>query len=213
MIRHARSPNALAWTRYHPCVERALELVGPYCDLEQRLADIPPSARARGIWVRTFENVLERRGKLGAYLDVFGAKAAPLAWAPVGELVARIAVAGALTTSPREMHHGMRVIAREQAVQFSQSILGKTLIRLLNPDPVRVLQQGAAARRQTCNYGAWEYDFSQSHRVRVTHRDEYGWLDTQVLGSAEGTFEAIRVPAQFHLEMVDRYNGVIDITW
>jgi uncharacterized protein (TIGR02265 family) len=187
--------------------------VGPYSDLEQRLNDIPPSARARGIWVRNFENVLAREGKLGQYVAIVGEPAAALGWHPLGEVVARLAVAAAVHTSPREMHVGLRALGRAQAVQFSHSLLGKTLIRLLNPDPVRVLQQGAAARRQTCNYGSWEYDFSQTHRVRVTHRDEYGWLDTQVLGSAEGTFDAIKVPAQFHLEMVDRYNGVIDITW
>ncbi len=194
--------------------ERALDLVGAYCDLEQRLKDIPPSAQARGIWVRTFENALAvRPGATDRYLTIFGAPASPLGWHSMGDVVARIAVAGALYTSPSDMKEGMRELGRAQSVQFAESLLGRTLIRLLSPDPVRVLQQGAAARRQTCNYGHWEYDFSTPRCAVITHRDEYGWLDSQVLGSAEGTFEAIRVPATFDLVLSDAYNGVTTITW
>jgi len=194
-------------------LDRALELVGPYCDLETRVRDIPPSARARGVWVRTYEQALDRKGAIARYLDVFGARASSLAWLPLDEVVARLAVAGALHASPPELHAGMRTIARESAVLFSQSLLGRTMLRLLSPDPVRALQQGAAARRQTSNYGRWEFDFSQPRRAIVHHHDEYGWLDSQVLGSAEGTFLAIGVEARVELTLKDPYNGVIDITW
>lgn len=194
-------------------LERALDFVGAHCDLEKRLAEIPPAARVRGIWARSFENELERRGSLDPYLQIFGGRPPALTWLPCGELVARLAVAGALYTSPRELHDGMRSMARAQSVQFSDSLLGRTLIRLLSPDPVRVLQQGAAARRQTCNYGHWDYDFSHPRRVIIRHRDEYMWLESHVLGSAEGTFAAIKVEAQFELETTDTYNGVMNITW
>lgn len=192
---------------------RALDLVGPYCDLEKRIRDIPPSARARGIWVRAFEDALERKGVLPKYLEIFEGRSSALGWHPVGEVTARLAVAGALYSSPRELHAGMRALGRDQAMHFSRSLLGRAMIKLLSPDPVRVLQQGAAARRQTCNYGRWEHDFSHPNRAIVTHRDEYLWLESQVLGSAEGTFEAIAVPARFELTLTDAYNGVIDITW
>jgi uncharacterized protein (TIGR02265 family) len=194
-------------------LDRAIDMVGAHCDLEQRLRDIPPAARARGVWVRNFENVLERHGALGRYVEICGSTVSPLTWYPLGEVVARLAVAGAIYTSPADVREGMRALGRAQAVQFAESLLGRALIRLLSQDPVRVLQQGAAARRQTCNYGHWDYDFSQPSRARVTHSEEYGWLDAQVLGSAEGTFEAIKVPARFVLEMSDAYNGVIDISW
>jgi uncharacterized protein (TIGR02265 family) len=193
--------------------ERALDLVGAHCDLEQRLRDIPPIARARGIWVRPFESALGRRGRLQPYLDVFGGTSSPLSWHPCGEIAARLAVAGALYASPAEVLHGMRELGRAQAVHFSESLLGSMLLRILSPDPVRVLQQGAAARRQGCSYGSWQHDFSTPGKAVVTHRDEYLWLDSQVLGSAEGTFAAIRVPAKFELHMTDAYNGVIEITW
>lgn len=193
--------------------DRALDLVGPHCDLEQRLKDIPPAARVRGIWVRNFETALERKGSLPRYLEIFGTQAAALGWLPCGDVVTRLAVAGALYASPAELHAGMRSLGRANPLQFSESLLGRTLIRLLSPDPVRVLQQGAAARRQTCNYGHWDYDFSHARRAIVHHREEYGWLDSVVRGGAEGTFEAIKVEARFELTMTDAYNGVMDITW
>jgi uncharacterized protein (TIGR02265 family) len=193
--------------------ERALDLVGAHCDLEQRLRDIPPVARARGVWVRPFEGALARRGGMEKYLEIFGSPAAALSWHACGEVAARFAVAGALYTSPRELHVGMRELGRAQAKHFADSLLGRTLLRLLSPDPVRVLQQGAAARRQGCNYGSWQHDFSTPGKAIVTHENEYLWLDSQVIGSAEGTFEAIRVPATFDLRMRDAYNGVIEITW
>jgi len=194
-------------------LDRALDLVGAHCDLEKRLADIPPSARIRGIWVRTFESEVEKAGTLDRYLAIFGDRASALGWLPCSEAVARTAVCGALYASPREVHLGMRRMARAQAMRFSESLLGRSLIRLLSPDPVRVLQQGAAARRQTCNYGQWDYDFSQPRRAIVHHKDEYGWLESQVLGSAEGTLEAIRVRASVELTLTDPYNGVVDIRW
>lgn len=193
--------------------ERALELVGAHCDLERRLADIPPSARGRGLWVRPFENALARRGSMERYLEIFGSQASPLAWHPLGEIAARLAVAGALYTSPREVHAGMRELGRAQAVHFAETLLGRMLLRVLSPDPVRALQQGAAARRQGANYGSWHHDFSTPGKAIVTHENEYIWLESQILGSAEGTFEAIRVPATFELRLTDAYNGVIEITW
>lgn len=194
-------------------VNRALDLVGPYCDLEKRLRDIPPAARVRGIWIRNLEQVLAKRGLLRPYLAVCERPVSALHWYPLADGVTRVAVAGAALASPREVHAGMRTLGRVQATMFAESLLGRALLRLLSSDPVRVLQQGAAARRQTCDYGRWEHDFSQPRRAIVHHHEEYGWLDSQVLGSAEGTFEAIRVRARFELRLSDAYNGVLDIQW
>jgi uncharacterized protein (TIGR02265 family) len=193
--------------------ESALDFVGAYCDLEKRLVDIPPAARARGIWVRTFEAEIDKVGQLERYLRIFPSRASTLGWLPCSEAVARVAVCGALYASPSDVHAGMRRIGQVQPLRFSESLLGRSLIRLLSPDPVRVLQQGAAARRQTCNYGQWDYDFSQPRRATVRHRDEYGWLESQVLGSAEGTLQAIGVNATVELTLEDAYNGVVDIRW
>jgi uncharacterized protein (TIGR02265 family) len=210
----AQASDERGTARYSPRVlERALDLVGAHCDLEQRLRDIPPSARARGVWVRNFEHTLEREGTLGRYLAICGHRASVIRWYPLDEVVARLAVAGAIHASPRDVKQGMRTLARDQAVLFGESLLGRAMLRVLSRDPVRLLQQGAAARRQTTNYGRWEWDFSQPRRAVVRHREEYAWLDSQVIGSAEGTLGSIGVEARFALVMSDPYNGVMTITW
>lgn len=193
--------------------ERALEMVGAHCDLEVRLTQIPPSARVRGLWVRSFENALVREGKLAPYLDIFGERASVLGFHSCAEVVARLAVAGAIHASPAELKHGMHELARGQALAFRDSLLGAVLTRMLSPDPVRVLQQGAAARRQTCTYGHWEHEFPEPGRALVRCFDEYTWLDSQVLGSAKGTLEAIGVDARVELTLENPYRGVIAITW
>jgi uncharacterized protein (TIGR02265 family) len=192
---------------------RALELVGKYCDLEKRLLDIPPSAALRGVWLKSFEAALEKRGVLGRYVEIFGDRASALKWYPCSDVVSRIAVAGALYTSPPEMQAGIREVAHAQALLFSESLLGRALIRLLNPDPVKVLQQGAAARRQTCNYGRWEHDFSHPGEATVRFYEEYVWLESQVLGSAEGTFASIKRKVNIELTLTNAYDGVMKITW
>lgn len=194
-------------------LERAIELVGAHCDLEQRLRDIPPSARVRGVWVRSAELEAESAGALGRYESLTGGRTAPLQWYPLGEGLARMAIAAALIESPARVHDGLARIGRTYPTRFSESLLGRTLIRLLAPDPVRVLQQGLAARRQTCDYGRWELEFPEPRRAIMRHREEYGWLDSIVLGSAKATLDAIGVDASFDVTLVSPYEGTFDIRW
>ena len=42
------------------------------------------------------------------------------------------------------------------ATTFAGSLLGRTMLRILASDPVRLTEQGLAARRQTFDYGHWE---------------------------------------------------------
>lgn len=193
--------------------ERAIELVGAHCDVEQRLRDIPPSARIRGVWVRSAELEAESAGVTAQYVELTGGRTSPLQWYPAGEALARMAIAAALIESPARVHEGLTRIGRTYPTRFSESLLGRTLIRLLAPDPVRVLQQGVAARRQTCDYGRWELEFPEPRRAIVWHREEYGWLDSIVLGSAKATFEAIGVDASFDVTLVSAYEGSFDIRW
>lgn len=56
---------------------------------------------------------------------------------------------------------------------------------------------------------------SRPGRCLITPHDEYLWLDSQVLGSSEGTFAAIGVgvPATIEQRLIDPYNGVTEIRW
>ena len=194
-------------------LERALELVGAPCDLEQRARDIPPSARVRGVWMRSAEQELLATGKLTEYEALTGARTSAMEWYPLTEGLARMALAAALLESPAEVHRGLHRIGRTYPLRFSESLLGRTLIRLRAPDPARVLQQAAAARRQTCDYGRWELHVEGPRRAVMWHREEYGWIDSLVLGSAEATFEAIGVPARIEVKLVSAYEGAFEIEW
>lgn len=194
-------------------LQRAIELVGGHSDLEQRLRDVPPSARVRGVWLRSAELELQASGKLAEYEAITGGRSVSLQWYPLTEGLARMAIAAALIESPERLEEGLRRIGRTYPLRFSESLLGRTLIRLLSPDPIRVLQQAAAARRQTCNYGRWEFHFERPGHALVWHREEYAWIGSLVLGSAEATFEAIGVPARFEVSLVTPYEGSFEITW
>jgi uncharacterized protein (TIGR02265 family) len=195
-------------------MERALELVGAYCDLEARLRDVPSSARIRGVWVRSMEAELARHEKLEQFREWFpGERASVLRWYPVSSFLTQLAVAGALVASPAEVHRGMYEIGRGNARGFADSLMGRTLIRLLSPDPTRVIQQGAAARRQSATYGRWTVEVPAERTVRMVMQAEYVWIESYFRGSAVGTYQAIRCEANVSVTLSGPYDGVVQITW
>ncbi|MEM9493016.1 MAG: hypothetical protein AAGC55_27955, partial [Myxococcota bacterium] len=133
---------------------RAMDVVAAHCDIVERLEEMPPSARIRRVHVRILEKELERRGRVTEYRELFEQpRGWALAWCPMAEFLLRLACAGALVHSPEQVHRGMYEIMRCQAVEFSGSLLGRALIRLLAHDPVRISEQALAVQRQTRNYG------------------------------------------------------------
>ena len=114
--------------------ERVLELVGGYCDLEERLALVPPSARVRGLFIRTVGAGLQKAGKSEAYRALFDqTRFSPLRFYPVTDYLVHLAAGGALLAGPEHVHQGMREVSRGNAVAFSESLLGRTLLRALSP--------------------------------------------------------------------------------
>lgn len=194
--------------------ERALELVGEHCDLAERLALVPPSARIRGLWFGVVEAEMRERGLTPEFRRIFGADhfgTFGFHWA--GEYLMRAAVAGALVAGPTELHAGMHEIARRNATRFADTLLGRTLIRLLASDPLRLAQQGIAARRQTMSYGQWTVGSSGPGTIDIRLRSEYIWIESHVVGSWAGTLETIGVDADMRVEMTGPFDGVIRATW
>jgi uncharacterized protein (TIGR02265 family) len=207
----SRAPAVVASARM---LDRALDIVGAHCDLEARLRDVPPSARIRGVWMRSMEAALERHGKLAAFRSTFpGERASALRWYQVSEFLPRLAVAGALVASPAEVHEGMYEIGRGNAQGFADSLIGRTLIRILSPDPARVIQQGAAARRQSASYGRWSVEAPSPQMVRMVMRSEYIWIESYFRGSAVGTYDAIQCDARVTATLRSPYDGVVEITY
>jgi uncharacterized protein (TIGR02265 family) len=195
-------------------VDRAIELVAPHCDIVDRLKAVPPSAQTRGVWIKNVEKQVEQRGVMPAYreyfpYDRFGA----LPYYPLSDFLIRLACAGALVTTPERVHEGMFLITKGNAESFMETILGRIMLRVLSRDPVRLLEQGMAARRQSFSYGHWELRRHSEREVEVVHQGEYWWIESGVAGAAAGTFEACNIVARTETKLIDRFNGSTFCRW
>jgi uncharacterized protein (TIGR02265 family) len=190
-----------------------LDEVCRHCDLRERLPLVPATARVRGVYFHNVENVLEAAGKLERYRAIFPERYAGMRWYPVSELLLHIAIGGAILTSAERVHEGMSEIGRRNARGLSESLVGRTLLRLLSNDPIKLLRQGAAVRRQTTDYGGWEISFPAPRTAVMRMRQEYLYLESYCLGAAHGTFEAIELPVRVEVELDDRFDGKHVMTW
>ena len=195
-------------------VERAIEVVAPYCDIVSRLEAVPPSAMVRGLYLRSFDTVLQRAGRTQLYREFFeGERWSPIRMYPLRDYMIRLALAGASLRSPERLHDGMQDVWRTNATTFAQSLLGRTMLRLLSHDPVRLTEQGLAARRQTFQYGHWEIVRHGPKAVEMVYREEYLWIDSAVAGGAVGAFEACGIEATLQTKLLNRFDGSTLITW
>lgn len=193
---------------------RALELVGAYCDLEDRLKVVPPSAKVRGIYFNTFRGMLRSAGQLETFATYFPQdRHSSIRLYPLRDYMVRLAVSGALLASPEEVHMGMYEIWRAHALSFASSLLGKAMLRLLSNDVVRLMEQGLAARRQTFQYGHWSIQRIDARAFKMVYEEEYIWIESAMAGGAIGSFESVGVKIVTKTELVDRFNGSTLISW
>ena len=116
-----------------------MALVAPHCDIVERLNDVPPSARVRGLYFKSVLNVLRQLGRLPAFEEYFPAeRRSSLTFYPLGDYLLQLAVAGAVVRAPAELHRGIHEITRQNASAFATSLLGRVLTRILDRDPVQL---------------------------------------------------------------------------
>src|SRR5580658_2796387 len=189
-------------------IDRAIELVAPHSDNVERLSVVPPSARVRGVWLKNIESQVERLGRTTEYREYFpNDNYSSLSFYPIEDLLIRTACAGALVTSPEQVHQGMFLLGKGNAESFMASLLGRMMLRVFSRDPVRLLEQGLAARRQSFSYGPWEMRRHSDREVEMIYDNEYWWIESAVTGAARGTFEACKIEAQIETKLIDRFNG------
>jgi uncharacterized protein (TIGR02265 family) len=193
--------------------EDALEGVFRYCDLRERLTLVPPSARVRGLYFRSIEAVLARADRVEPYRALFPEKFATILWHPAAEFLVRLAVGASLLTSAERVHEGMFEIGRRNALAFSESLLGRTMLRLLSRDPHKLLQQGVAGRRQSYNYGSWQLTFPSERTAIMSMAEEYLYIESYLLGAAQGTFDAISLPVRAEVVLDNRFCGRHVLAW
>jgi uncharacterized protein (TIGR02265 family) len=202
---------------FHVRYAEPLALVMGHCDILERLELAPTTARVRGILFRAIAEEVEVHGKLAEYRRYFGDTYAnvysAIPYYPLSDYLVRIATAGALVASPDRVHAGMYEISRGNAKSFAGSLLGRTLIRLLARDPVRLLEQGISARRQMASYGKWTLLRHGPQSIEVQHENEYVWIESAIAGSAAGTFDAQGIEAKIDVKLVDRFNGSFFFSW
>jgi uncharacterized protein (TIGR02265 family) len=195
-------------------LDRAIELVSPYCDIVERLGVVPPSARVRGLYLKSLESVLQRAGKARLYQEFFrGERWSPVRMYPLGDYMIRLAIAGASLHSPDRVHDGMRDVWRTNANTFASSLLGRTMLRLLSHDPVRLTEQALAARRQTYQYGHWEIVRHAARSIEMVYREEYIWIESAIAGGAIGAFESCGIEANLETKLINRFDGSTLISW
>lgn len=198
------SPRAMA----------ALDLVAPHCDIVERLQDVPPSAKVRGLYFKSVLNVLNSAGKLNAFNSICPPTSrSSIRFYSLKDYLVELAAAGAVVTSPRELHAGILEITRRNAAAFSSSVLGRVLIRVLAHDPVRVTEQGLAARRQSTSYGEWQLVRHGPRDISMVYHAEYMWIESAIAGAAAGTFESCKIQADIKTSLDNKYNGSTRIMW
>lgn len=194
-------------------LDQALDELARHCDVRERLALVPPSAKLRGYYCRSIESALREAGRLRRFQQLFPRELGSLEWAPASQLLTRIVVGGALLHGVEQVHRGMFDIGRRNAFEFARTLLGRVLMRLLSRDPQKLLLQGVAARRQTCSYGSMRVEFPEARSAIVHVDEEYLYLDSYLLGAAHGTFAAIELEVDARCEVDTKFSGRHLLHW
>jgi uncharacterized protein (TIGR02265 family) len=184
-----------------------------HCDVEERLALVPPSAKVRGVYFGGIDRALIKAGCHEPFKALFPHRRAGVLWHPASDFLVRLAAGGALLAGPERVHEGMFQIGRGNAVTFAESLVGRVLIRVLDRDPRRLLKQGIAGRRQGFSYGRWELEFPSEREAVVTMSEEYAYIESYHLGAAQGTFEAVGASVRAEAVLRDRFNGKHLLRW
>jgi len=193
--------------------EEAIEEVYRHCDLRQRLAAVPPSAKMRGAFFHSIDRVLGSAGLGPRFEAMFPRRPSSVLWYPMSEFLVQLTVGASMLSGFENVHEGMSEIGRRNAVVVSSSLFGRALLRILSRDPKKLLMQGAAVRRQCNNVGVWDLSFPEPGQAVLVAREEYLYFDSYLLGAAYGTFDTLGLPVRIECVMDDPYNGRHALSW
>lgn len=174
-----------------------------------------PTARVRGVWSALTARQVRRAGP-DTYLAWQRAAAPPtripFRMYPASDYLRELALAG-VALSPDDPGDGIRSIWRGATTFYLDLPFGRSLARLLMPNPMSYLTWLVAHRDHFCSYGSWRIESVAPGHVTMELRDELIWIETAHRGGAEGLLEACGVTGSVEAELFDRYNGRLHIRW
>jgi uncharacterized protein (TIGR02265 family) len=197
--------------------DQVIHLLESHCDIGERVKLVPTSAQMRGLYFRSIEDELRKHGFMGAFREHLGLGAGEhpraLQWYPATDYLLWLAVAAFLLEGPARIHEGLYQLGYAYSVAFTESILGRTLLRVLSRDPLRVAQQGIAGRRQSATFGIWALSQIGERELKMSYEEEYVWLESVVTGAAKGTFDACGAQFEVRTELRGRFSGETYVKW
>ncbi len=131
---------------------------------------------------------------------------------PLVEFLDELAVAAVLTDADNPLG-AMRTLWREATAVYVSTPFGRSLMRLLRPNPMRYLRWVSSHRDHFCSYGATRLEELSPTSVTFVMEDEYIWIDTAHRGGAEGLLIACGVEGSVEAEMTGLYSGHLHIRW
>jgi uncharacterized protein (TIGR02265 family) len=181
----------------------------------RRVSDAPVSAAVRGVWFSMASDFVQKLGRTEAIAfrsAVAPKRRLPFLSYPLREYIEELATAAALV-DPRNPADGMRQIWRQATSSYVTTPFGRSLIRLLRPNPMRYLGWLADHRDHFCNYGLWTLVAHEDGHATMEMTKEYIWLEHAHRGGAEGLLLACGVEGTVEPELRGPYEGRLHVRW
>jgi uncharacterized protein (TIGR02265 family) len=184
-------------------------------DLDRRLRETPPNAQTRGVWFAMTADYMRRQGPA---VDAAWRAAVKVPSRTIfrmyslREYMQEVAMAAAVL-DPSDPLGAMRVIWRNTPRYYTSSVIGRSCLRLLRPEPLAAWRWCERHREHFCNYGSWRLEVRGSDHVIMHYFDEYLWIDGAHHGGAESLLEACGVEGNAEPEVISPYSGRMHVRW
>jgi uncharacterized protein (TIGR02265 family) len=184
-------------------------------DLDRRLRETPESAQTRGVWFAMTADYMRRQGTAIDTAWRAIVRVAPrtiFRMYPLREYMHEVAFAAAVL-NPSDPLEAMRRIWRDTPRYYTSSVIGRSCLRFLRPEPLPGWRWLERHREHFCNYGSWRLEVRGADYVIMHYFDEYLWIDGAHRGGAESLLEACGVEGGAEPELISPYSGRMHVRW
>lgn len=190
------------------------EAAAAHCDIRERLGLVHDEQRVRGVWFAMLRDEVRRRGLAGPFEREVGLhESVTFKMYPVADYLRRLVTAGALVASPEKVHDGMRDLHRSSVRYFAQSLLGRAIVSLVRPTPLKLLEQVQRSRGLMATFGEQRVTSLGERRIRVHHVDDPVYIESAQVGGLLSTLEACGFDARVDVELRSRFDGILTVEW